>query len=198
MSALRHRLPAASHHRYPPAVRHSLQPHPDFPCRVLGGLTVETTRPAPNVLQLRYRLSGVADDLVLPPAAPPARTDELWRHTCLEAFVRLPGAPGYRELNLSPGGPWAAYRFDGYREGMANADIPTPTVTTDRAGDTFDLAAAWTLDLLSDLPWQVAVTAVIEAADGSVSYWSLRHPAGRPDFHHADGFVLELPPISGA
>ncbi|WP_240606544.1 DOMON-like domain-containing protein [Phenylobacterium kunshanense] len=178
-------------------VRHDLQPHPDFPCRVLGGLTVEAARPAPNVLQLRHRLSGVTDGLVLPPTAPPARTDELWRRTCLEAFVRLPGAPGYRELNLSPGGPWAAYRFDGYREGMANADVPAPHVTTDRDGDTFDLAAAWTLDLPSDLPWQVAVTAVIEAADGSISYWSLRHPAARPDFHHADGFVLELPPISG-
>lgn len=179
-------------------MRHDLLPHPDFPCRILGGLTVDAARPAPNVLQLRYSLSGVAVGLVLPAAAPAARTDELWRHTCLEAFVILPGEPGYRELNLSPGGPWAAYRFDGYREGMANADIPAPHVTTNRDGDTLDLSAAWTLDLPSDLPWQLAVTAVIEAADGSVSYWSLRHPAGRPDFHHADGFVLELPPISGA
>jgi hypothetical protein len=178
-------------------VRHDLQPHPDFPCRVLGGLTVEADRPTPNVLQLRYRLSGLTDGLVLPPAAPAVRTDELWRRTCLEAFVRLPGAPGYRELNLSPGGPWAAYRFDGYRDGMAPADIPTPTVTADRAADAFDLTAAWTLDVPAEAPWQVAVTAVIEAADGTVSYWSLRHPAGRPDFHHADGFVLELPPISG-
>ncbi len=179
-------------------MRHDLLPHPDFPCRVLGGLAVEAARPTPNVLQLRYRLSGVAVGLVLPAAAPAARTDELWRHTCLEAFVRLPGAPGYRELNLSPGGPWAAYLFDGCRAGMAVADIPTPTVTTALAGDTLDIDAAWTLDLPAGAPWQVAVTAVIEAADGTVSYWSLRHPASRPDFHHADGFVLELPPISGA
>jgi hypothetical protein len=177
-------------------VRHDLLPHPDFPCRVLGGLTVEAARPESNVLLLRYLLSGITGDLVFPPAGG-GRADELWRHTCLEAFVSLPGEPGYRELNLSPGGPWAAYRFDGYREGMADADIPAPHVTTDRDGDTLDLSAAWTLDLPAAAPWRLAVTAVIEAADGSVSYWSLRHPAGRPDFHHADGFVLELPPISG-
>jgi hypothetical protein len=33
---------------------------------------------------------------------------------------------------------------------------------------------------------------VIESADGSISYWALRHPAGRPDFHHLDGFALLL------
>ena len=42
-------------------------------------------------------------------------------------------------------------------------------------------------------PWQVALTAVIENRDGSRSYWSLRHAAGGPDFHHSAGFVLELP-----
>ena len=36
--------------------------------------------------------------------------------------------------------------------------------------------------------------AVIEAVDGSVSYWALAHPAGKPDFHHPDGFALQLPP----
>jgi hypothetical protein len=33
---------------------------------------------------------------------------------------------------------------------------------------------------------------VIEAADGSLSYWALRHPPGKPDFHHRDAFALEL------
>jgi len=38
-----------------------------------------------------------------------------------------------------------------------------------------------------------AITAVIEEADGTKSYWALAHPAEKPDFHHPDGFVLELP-----
>jgi hypothetical protein len=33
---------------------------------------------------------------------------------------------------------------------------------------------------------------VIEETNGAKSYWALKHPPGKPDFHHADGFVLEL------
>jgi hypothetical protein len=39
---------------------------------------------------------------------------------------------------------------------------------------------------------RIALTAVVEDAAGELSYWSLRHAAGKPDFHHAEGFVLEL------
>ena len=33
----------------------------------------------------------------------------------------------------------------------------------------------------------------IEETDGTLSYWALAHPSPKPDFHHPDGFVLELP-----
>jgi hypothetical protein len=42
-------------------------------------------------------------------------------------------------------------------------------------------------------PWLAAITAVIEEADGTKSYWALAHPAEKPDFHHPDGFTLQLP-----
>ncbi len=45
----------------------------------------------------------------------------------------------------------------------------------------------------SNASWQLALTAVIEETSGVKSYWALKHPPGKPDFHHADGFVLELP-----
>ena len=35
---------------------------------------------------------------------------------------------------------------------------------------------------------------VIEEINGRKSYWALKHPAGKPDFHHPDCFALELPP----
>lgn len=41
--------------------------------------------------------------------------------------------------------------------------------------------------------WMAAISAVIEEADGTKSYWALAHPPGKPDFHHPDGFVLALP-----
>jgi hypothetical protein len=41
---------------------------------------------------------------------------------------------------------------------------------------------------------RIGLTAVVEDASGALSYWSLRHPAGRPDFHHADAFALRLEP----
>jgi hypothetical protein len=37
---------------------------------------------------------------------------------------------------------------------------------------------------------------VIEETSGGKSYWALAHPPGKPDFHHADGFVYELPVVS--
>ena len=43
----------------------------------------------------------------------------------------------------------------------------------------------------ADVVW-VALCAVVEHADGALSYWALAHPAGTPDFHHPDGFVLEV------
>jgi hypothetical protein len=63
-----------------------------------------------------------------------------------------------------------------------------------------ELVAAVDLGLLQDLPknlaWRVGVSAVVENADSSLSYWALRHPPGKPDFHHPDCFALELPPPS--
>jgi hypothetical protein len=119
------------------------------------------------------------------------RTDELWRHTCVEAFVRPASGEGYQEFNFSPSTQWAAYRFDCYRDGMRPAPLE-PQVAVRRTGDGFELSA--TFDLPDDGPWRLGLSAVIEAADGSVSYWALAHAAGKPDFHHADCFALELPP----
>jgi hypothetical protein len=43
---------------------------------------------------------------------------------------------------------------------------------------------------------RLGLTAVIEAADGTLSYWALHHPAARADFHNGGGFTLglEVPP----
>jgi hypothetical protein len=39
---------------------------------------------------------------------------------------------------------------------------------------------------------RLGLAAVIEDKAQVLSYWALKHPAEKPDFHHADGFVIEL------
>jgi len=173
-------------------MRQALNLHPDFRCDAVSGIEVDVERPAPGQLLLRYRLSGVTDALVWPPALPAERTDGLWRRTCFEAFVRAPPDEGYRELNVATGA-WAAYQFDGYRQGMAEADIGPPDVQLNGVGgDIVDLLVIWDLDLPRDAAWRVGISAVIEAVGGRRSYWALAHPPGQADFHHADCFALEV------
>ena len=52
--------------------------------------------------------------------------------------------------------------------------------------------------LRPDADWRLALTAVIEQRDSLKSYWALAHPAGQPDFHHADGFSQILTPAERA
>ena len=44
----------------------------------------------------------------------------------------------------------------------------------------------------ASLPLDYPEAAVIEEDGGPLSYWALQHPPGNPDFHHPDGFALEL------
>jgi hypothetical protein len=121
---------------------------------------------------------------------------ELWRHTCFETFVRVDGATAYHELNFSPSTEWAAYAFRSYREGGPLDDSLAPRVAVQAAGDRLSLDAVVALERLSaayrTATLRLALTAVVEDSAGRLSYWSVRHPAGKPDFHHADAFALRV------
>jgi len=172
-------------------MRSTLTLHPDAQCPAIERIDVDVARPSSSVLELRYRMIGRLTAIVLPALVPPTRADDLWRHTCFEAFLRAVPGSGYRELNFAPSSQWAAYSFDGYREGIRTADPESLDIQVAR-GDGFELAARLTLDLPAT-PWQVGLSAVVEQIDGTRSYWALAHPPGKADFHHPDGFALELP-----
>lgn len=141
------------------------------------------------MLFLTYRVDCSADLLTLPVAAASQRTDGLWQHTCFEAFiVREQG--GYAEFNFSPSGQWAAYDFDGYRSGMRNRETLAPVIECKR--DPAGTALSAKIDLVG-LSGALALTAVIEEANGTKSYWSLAHAEGKPDFHHPACFAAKLP-----
>jgi hypothetical protein len=174
-------------------MRIALRPHPDTPSRAVRAVEVEVGRAEPpHNLWLRYVIRGDISRLAIPKRKSNERANDLWRHTCLEAFFRQPGSDAYCELNFSPSTEWAAYRFDSYRQGMVDALLVTHWIDVDHGDDWFELSAHLMAPTLST-PSLFALTAVIEEIDGVKSYWALKHPPGKPDFHHADGFVLELP-----
>ena len=101
-------------------MRLDLIPHPSSLSPCPETLSVEVERRGDR-LWLRFVAEGDPDRIVWPSQAEPGRADDLWRHTCFEAFVGGEGG-GYWEFNLSPSGQWASYRFDAYREGMRSWD----------------------------------------------------------------------------
>lgn len=174
-------------------MRLALVRHEDSQGQAAAGVEVDLAWAKPGILRLAYTVTGDVSGLLLPAPAPAERTDELWRHTCLEAFVGEADGPTYYEVNLAPSTCWAAYRFSGYREGMAPAlGIGDPGVSTRIEPDRFTLTATLALSgadgLRADADWRLALSAVIEQTDGRKSYWALTHPPGRADFHHALGF----------
>ena len=103
--------------------------------------------------------------------------------------------PGYYEFNFAPSSRWAGYRFRGYRAGGAVIEpVPPPLIAVagDRGRIRFDvvLSLESLLELRQATRLRLALAAVIEDKNGSLSYWALTHPSRRPDFHHADAFAL--------
>jgi hypothetical protein len=173
-------------------MRLTLASHPDTPCEAVHGIAVDVAR-AGAKLSLRYAIEGGLEQVALTPRGERARADELWKHTCFEAFVSA--GRGYGEINLSPSNRWAAYGFDGYRSGMAQArGFELLRLDDRRTAQAYELAAELDLtDLPPESDWSVGLSAVIELTDGRRCFWALRHAPGAPDFHHPDAFALRLP-----
>jgi hypothetical protein len=179
-------------------MRHVLKIHPDSQCAAVSHIEVDAVRPRPTFLELRYFVSGRTADLNIPALTTPARTDKLWQHTCFEAFVRASPNPSYLEFNFAPSMEWAAYRFNGHRNGMSVASgISPPHIKMRLNGTGCELRVSLELDgipdLLTSAPWSLGLSAVIEETGGRKSFWALAHPPGNADFHHPDCFALELP-----
>jgi hypothetical protein len=173
----------------------SLTRHTDASTAPITGINAEAIRRG-SLLMLRYQVGGVTDELLLPATSASVRTDELWRHTCFEAFVRGGDGDGYLELNLSPSTQWAAYRFSGYREGVTTAEVAPAGIAVVATDGILELSASVDLagaGLALDGTWRVGLSAVIEDRAGGISYWALAHPPGKADFHSPDCFALELP-----
>lgn len=171
--------------------------HPDTPSSAVTAVAVHATRTADAKLALHYSLSGGIDAVRIPEPGPARTATNLWQHTCCELFVREKGAAAYHELNFSPSGEWAGYAFGNYRDGAPlAAAFLNPRIAIQSTPRRLDLYALADLPALAEAyrraPLAVGLATVVEEKSGALSYWALRHAPGRPDFHHAGAFALEL------
>jgi hypothetical protein len=173
--------------------------HRSTPRAAVRGIAVGVQRSADDVLTLAFRLDGDLARVRMPAPGRARAGDRLWEHTCFEAFIRVAGAAEYHELNFAPSGAWAGYAFRAYRELVGPVDVSLALqLAIDTAAEGMQLEAVIQLDRLSSrylrAPLRVGLSAVIEASDGTQSYWALGHAADRPDFHRAESWTVRLEP----
>lgn len=171
--------------------------HPETSSQWVHGIEARVVWMEGGYLALTYSLKRDITRLRIPPPQPTRRAEGLWRHTCFEVFLAVKRQPTYYEFNFSPSGEWAAYGFKSYRDGgPIEVDGLEPEITVRSAANNFELEAIVRLDRLPavtrQIPLRLGISAVIEENDGTLSYWALKHPPGKPDFHHPDSFALEL------
>jgi hypothetical protein len=172
--------------------------HPDTSTRVVHAIEACVGWRHDGELEVAYVVKGDIGAVRVPAARPPRRAARLWEHTCFEVFVAVNGRPGYYEFNFAPSGEWAAYKFRRYRKGAPLKDKKlAPCIAVRVAHDTLELGVVIGLRGLlgpSRAELRLALSAVIEDERATLSYWAVRHPPGKPDFHHPDAFALELSP----
>jgi hypothetical protein len=176
----------------------SLLAHPSTPSGAVRRVAARAELVDPDSLRFQYVLEADPRQVRIPPLVPDAgRADKLWAHTCFEAFVGLLRSPQYLELNFSPSGQWAAYRFDSYRQGMVPALDAAPRLAVRLSEEQLELQAEVRLsgEISGERRLRIALSTVVEDREGRLSYWAVRHAPGRPDFHHPESLslALELP-----
>ena len=135
-----------------------------------------------GALAVSFSLDADLHRLRIPPRRPARFADGLWRHTCFEVFLAT-RSRAYREYNFSPSGEWAAYGFSAYRKRI-RAHPRRPRFRVRPGGLVVTIEARGCV--------RIGLCAVIEEKNGVLSYWALRHPPGKPDFHHRRAFAMEL------
>jgi hypothetical protein len=122
--------------------------HPQTSSQAIREIYVVVGETKSGNLMLTFCLVGDISGLSIPESRSPRRVDNLWRHTCFEAFVMEGEGPEYREFNFSPSGEWAAYAFRGYRNGGELENELSPGIVVHKTIDRLELAAEISQGLL--------------------------------------------------
>lgn len=159
---------------------HPLMLHQTCAAGPIRAVTASVTA-TPAGCEAEFRLDGHVPAIIVPEPALPERMDNLWKTTCFEIFWQPLGDTYYREFNLSPSGRWAAYDFDSFREGMRDAPVEAIAIACSHDENGLVLKASIAAELPD--PAQVALNAIVEHPDGTLQFWALAFPPGRPEFH---------------
>jgi len=180
----------------------ALAPHPAFGPGPVRSLHAHTAFEPGGRLTVEFDLRGDLARLQLAPASAAARRrSELWRHTCFELFAGRHADHGYLEFNFAPSGDWAAWAFSDYRSGARELEAVHVGVSTGgvdaghwrlRAQAEFTAAHDFADTAGRSVIWWLNLAAVIEAVDGSLTYWAAHHAGVRPDFHDRASFCVPL------
>ncbi len=154
----------------------------------------------PFVLHLDFVLKADLREIILPKKFEgEERVDNLWEHTCFEAFIALENSPQYLEVNLAPSGQWNIYEFKSYRASRLEAEQVTCKPLVLRAKTNFNMqtkidlsAVSWIKNSKKDVDVQLGLTGVIELKNKLKSYCALTHKSEKPDFHRKESFIFRL------
>ena len=164
-------------------------------------MQASTGRSRDGTLHVTFRLEGTVSRIRLPEVGPLREGARLWEHTCFELFIAREGGPAYHELNVAPSREWALYAFRAYRDRAATPGHrrgATPDVSVHHGDSHVEIETRLSLPDVSPAYaaacLRVGLSAVVETTEGALSYWAIRHPRDKPDFHHPDAFALRLEP----
>jgi hypothetical protein len=145
--------------------------------------------PQANGLYAKIIVSGDIQRIILPFGDSGSRKHELWKHTCIEFFLKRPDSPSYTEFNLSPSENWNAYSFNSWRDGMMDARVEfSPTIDHARLTDEliFETLIPWPDQ--EEGEWLLGPAVILET-DSGIIHWALSHPTAAPDFHREGHFI---------
>ncbi len=145
--------------------------------------------PQANGLYSKVFVTGDIQRIILPSTGSGSRTHELWKHTCIEFFLKRPASPTYTEFNLSPSGNWNSYSFKSWREGRTEPEVEfSPTINLIRKENEliFETLIPWADSKEGE--WLLGPAVILET-DLGIIHWALSHPVKTPDFHREGHFI---------
>lgn len=158
-------------------------------------------RTRPSSWLLRYEVTGNLARLVVPAERGP---DPLWSRTCFELFMRSPETPWYWEWNFCPSGAWDLYALRATRQHEKPFHPGNGGVEGVHWQRVDERTACLYVKLspppspLAETLWyapeklHLSPTVILKSSSGTNSYWALKHPADKPDFHRADLYAESL------